>query len=279
MRREWYRQGSALLSEIQQTSVSNQEIAFWYLGQCGFVLKGASTVYIDAMLNDHQYPDGRSKRFYTFPFQPDLVQADYVICTHNHADHLAIETLLGIAAGNGHTRFIVPASCHAVLTCAGIPENRILSVHAKQAVNLPDLSIYAVSAAHPVHQTDADGNDLALCFFLKMNGIPILHLGDTCLTEQLLADLQQLPEPKLFFPPINGQDFFRTRRNCIGNLNFMEAVQLANILHADLTIPTHFDLLHGNTAEPLEFARLFMEYNPSAKWHIPALGERFIYRL
>lgn len=119
---------------------------------------------------------------------------------------------------------------------------------------------------------------ISLGFHLDMNGIQLLHLGDTYLTQQLIKDLLTLPAPHIFFPPINGQDYFRTARNCIGNLNFNEAAQLAGILHADLTVPTHFDMFFGNTADPLEFARTFMQYNSSAKWHIPSLGERFIYR-
>lgn len=71
MNRTWYRSGEALLQEIEQTVVGEQEIAFWYLGQCGFVYKGAVTVYIDAMLNDHFDASGNSKRFYPAPFSPE----------------------------------------------------------------------------------------------------------------------------------------------------------------------------------------------------------------
>lgn len=278
MNRTWYRSGEALLQEIEQTVVGEQEIAFWYLGQCGFVYKGAVTVYIDVMLNDHFDASGNSKRFYPAPFSPEQVQADYVICTHNHADHLAVETVNGIAKGDSHTRFIIPASCCSVLTDIGIPTERIIPMHAKQTLYLPNLSISAVSTAHPVHQKDQNGYDFSLGFQLDMNGIQLLHLGDTYLTQQLIRDLLTLPTPHIFFPPINGQDYFRTARNCIGNLNFNEAAQLAGILHADLTVPTHFDMFFGNTADPLEFARTFMQYNSSAKWHILSLGERFIYR-
>lgn len=278
MNRTWYRSGEALLKEIEKTTINENEIAFWYIGQCGFVFKGAVTVYIDAMLNDRFDSYGNSKRYYPAPFSPEQVQADYVICTHNHADHLAVPTLAGIAEGDPHTRFIVPASCSSVLMDMGIPSERIIPIRAKQTISLPKLSISAVSTAHPIHQSDENGNDFSLGFRLELNGIQLLHLGDTYLTQKLINDLLQLPSPNVFFPPINGQDFFRTARNCIGNLNAVEASRLANMIHADLTIPTHFDMFHGNTADPLAFARIFMEYNPFAKWHIPALGERFIYR-
>ena len=152
-----------------------------------------------------------------------------------------------------------------------------MPVSAGVPVPLDGLTVTGISAAHPDHQVDADGNDLALSYQLQLGGTTILHLGDTYLTEQLLNDLQKLPSPDLFFPPINGGDFFRTRRACIGNLNFNEAAELARILDADLTIPTHFDMVTGNTVNPLWFIQTFMDVNPSKKWHIPALGERFFY--
>lgn len=277
MNREWYRQGQSLLEEIRSTSVSENEIAFWYLGQCGFAFKTDIVVYIDPMLNDLRDRNGNPHRHYDSPFSPSAVEADYVICTHNHADHLAPETLSAIASHDSHTRFVVPSGLTAVLEGLGIARERIVPVSAGVPVPLDGLTVTGISAAHPDHQVDADGNDLALSYQLQLGGTTILHLGDTYLTEQLLNDLQKLPSPDLFFPPINGGDFFRTCRACIGNLNFNEAAELARILDADLTIPTHFDMVTGNTVNPLWFIQTFMDVNPSKKWHIPALGERFFY--
>ncbi len=278
MNRTWYRRDRSLLDEIKTTVPGTDETAFWYLGQMGYVIKGSKVIYIDAMLNDHLREDGTSARWYQPPFSPEEVRADYVFCTHSHIDHLAEETVLGIAEHDPHTAFIVPAGCRSVLESLGIHCSRIISVNAGETLNLPDLTVRTAATAHPVYTQDEKGNDVSLAFHLEMNGVRILHPGDTYLTEQLIEDLSALPSPDLFFPPINGQDYFRTKRNCIGNLNTIEAVELSRILDADLTIPSHYDMFIGNTADPLEFARLFMEVRPGAKWHVPALGERFIYR-
>lgn len=277
MKRKWYQQGSALLQEIETTSLNQNTLAVWYLGQCGFVFKNQVTVYIDPVLNDLTDDLGNTRRLYPMPFHPGRVQADYVLCTHGHLDHLAIETLSAIAGSDLHTQFIVPGGCRPLLTESGISADRILSARAHQALELPGLTITPVSAAHPIHETNKNGDNLALCYHLNMGNVQILHLGDTYLTDQLLDDLKTLPAPHLFFPPINGGDYFRTKRNCIGNLSPVEAATLASLLHADLTIPTHFDMIEGNTADPLIFIRELWEKNPAAKWHIPALGERFVY--
>lgn len=277
MKRKWYRQGSPLLLEIETADFDRNTLGIWYLGQCGFVYKNEVTVYIDPVLNDLTDESGCSRRLYPSPFHPSQVRADYVLCTHGHIDHLAVETLSAIAGSDPHTRFIVPGGCRSLLTKSGIAEERILSARDRQAIHLPGLTVTPVSAAHPVHETDEGGEDLALCYHLGMGNVSALHLGDTYLTDRLLEELQALPAPHLFFPPINGGDYFRTRRNCIGNLSPIEAATLAALLRADLTIPTHFDMVEGNTVDPLVFVRELWEKNPAAKWHIPALGELFVY--
>ena len=111
-----------------------------------------------------------------------------------------------------------------------------------------------------------------------MDGIRLLHLGDTYLTGPLLEDLQLLDAPDLFFAPVNGSDYFRTARNCIGNLCAAEAAQLAVLLKAKVTVPTHYDMLEGNTADPLDFVRALRELDSSTRWQLPALGEGVVYR-
>ncbi len=278
MNRSWYRQGTDLLREIEQTTVQEDEVAFWYLGQMGYIYKGRVTVYVDVMLNDHKRSDGTSARWYQPPFAPDEGRADYILCTHDHIDHLAPETVNAMAKSNPKAQFIVPAGCTSILIDLGVNEASILSVNAGESLELPGLTLRAAATAHPIYRKDSEGNDLSLAFHLEMNHVNILHPGDTYLTEQLIEDLADLPTPNLFFPPINGQDYFRTARDCIGNLNSLEAARLAQILHADLTVPSHFDMFIDNTCDPLEFARTYMNLCPEGKWHIPALGERFIYR-
>lgn len=276
-KRIWYRKGSELTEEIADTKVLKGALALWNLGQCGFVWKEQVTVYIDPVLNDMTDDAGVSKRLYPAPFSPDMVRGDYVLCTHGHKDHLAVETLTQIASADSHTKFIIPGAWEKTLTEAGIERERIVTARAGRKIKMPGITIVPVCAAHPVYMTDEDGQDTALCYHVKMGEINLLHLGDTYLTDSLLEDLERLPAPHLFFPPINGGDYFRTKRNCIGNISYVEAASLACILKADLTIPTHYDMIEGNTIDPLIFAGELMEQNPAAKWHIPALGERFVY--
>lgn len=277
--RKWNKQGEALLKEIKETCTGKDEVALWHLGQCGFVYKNQDTVvYIDPLLND-LIENGETRRWYRWPFEPEQVEADYVICTHNHADHLAIDTVKGIAKGNPHTKFVVSGAFKQLLLENGIAEDRIVSLKAKEKTELPGFSVYPLSAAHPVHEVDENGYDLAMCFYMTLGEVNLLHMGDTYLTDSLFENLKALPETDLFFPPINGGDYFRTARNCIGNMDMIESATLAvKVLHADLTIPTHYDMVMDNTVDPLKFLQILWEMDASAKCHITALGERFLYR-
>lgn len=277
MERKWYKQGNELLQEMKEWVPGAQELIFWYIGQCGFVYKKEATVYIDPVLNSLEDEKGDNMRYYPSPFSPDKVSADYVLCTHGHKDHLALETLTGIAKADSHTKFIVPGDCAKTLEEAGIEGLRIIEACAKEELRLPGLTVYPVQAAHPIHQKTAQGKDVALCYQLTMGNIRILHLGDTYLTQQLLNDLLALKAPDLFFAPINGGDYFRTARDCIGNLNMLETANLAVMLKAAVTVPTHYDMVKGNTVEPLDFVRILRELDSSARWQLPALGEGIIY--
>lgn len=278
MTRGWYKQGPALLEEIASTRPRDGEVAVWYVGQCGFILKSAAaTVYVDAVLNDLTNADGSTRRHYPSPFAASEARADYFLCTHGHRDHMALPTLAAAAQGCPQARFVAPAGCRAALEQAGVPAQRIVPAFAGRELALPGLTVRPVSAAHPEHLPDGDPA-AALCYSLRLGGAELLHLGDTYLTERLLRELQALPAPRMLFVPVNGSDYFRTARGCIGNLNALEAARLAAQLRADMSIPTHYDMVSGNTADPLLFARALWRESTAAKWHIPALGERMFCR-
>lgn len=277
----WYKKGNALLSEIHSTRLQPDELAFWFIGQCGFILKSDKyTVMIDPVLNDITRDDGKSVKNYEVPFAPCEISPDYVFCTHGHIDHLAGETVSEIAKSSPSTKFVIPAGCHNTGIDCGLPEASLILVKDGCDAALADgLRIRAFSAAHPTHTSDSNDPAMALGYCVELNGIRVVHLGDTYLTEQLLHSLEGLEPPHIFLPPINGDDRFRALRDFIGNMEAEEAAKLAIHLHADLSIPTHYDMIIGNTANPFRFPAELLRLSPAAKWHLPARGERFIYKL
>lgn len=276
---KWYKSGRTLLDEIENTRVEQGELALWFIGQCGYICKyGGEIVLIDPVLNDIIGEDGKSVRHYPAPFAADVLHADYVFCTHGHIDHMAEETLRGLSSRNPNLKIILPAGCRRLADSYGLSPAQLLPVN--EGVNkklTEDISFFAFSAAHPAHVLDESGEDMALGYCISFGDIRLVHLGDTYLTGRLLASLQKLAPPHIFLPPINGDDYFRLARNCIGNLEAEEAAKLAAVLGADLSMPTHFDMILENTVDPLRFAAELRRISPTAKWHIPALGERIVY--
>ena len=281
IREEWIKKGEALLTEIRDAQPDTDEIMLWRIGQCGYVIRyGNKVIYIDPILNDIA-ENGMSRRYYEPPFSAreaaDIAGADYVICTHGHADHLAGETVLDFMQADRIPAFIVPSGCRKAMETISEQAGRhpeIIYMQDGQSRNLTeDMTIRALSAAHPKHYLDADDENMALCYQLKLGSKTIIHLGDTYLTEGLYEGLMGLVPPDVFLPPINGDDLFRKMRNCIGNMEAEEAAKLAVRLKAGTAIPTHYDMIRDNTVDPRRFSDEMERLGAADHCRILKLGE------
>jgi L-ascorbate metabolism protein UlaG (beta-lactamase superfamily) len=268
-----------LLREIEKTRTEDGTVSLWFLGQMGFVIKiEDTTIYIDAMLNDLVTEKG-NRRAYEPPFYPDAgIMADYFICTHNHGDHLNLDTLLPQARANPHTRFVVPVPWRNILTDAGIGEERVTGAREGEAVVLsPRVSLVPVAAAHTEYEQDSAGNFTCLGYVIRGSNAAIYHAGDTLVTPRLVETLETLKPIDIAILPINGSDWKRTAEGIIGNMQVEDAVHLVRALEVDLAIPAHYDMMNNNSVNPARFVDEIYRRCPRQKFHIFALGEQFRY--
>ena len=74
--------------------------------------------------------------------------------------------------------------------------------------------------------------------------------------------------------PINGRDARRYRQNCIGNMTWQEAADLAGETGPSMVIPGHWDMFADNSADPAEFADyLDAKYPGKIQCRIPKIME------
>lgn len=277
MKREWVLKGSGLLNQIEKTELYDGEMALWYLGQCGFLLmKDGHKILIDPVLTDMKDDRGKTKREYPAPFEPQKLAVDTVFCTHEHRDHMNLDTLAGLYEANPGVIIVVPAALQEKLEQAGVPSENILGLNAQEIARKADLRIVPVQTLHPEYKKDGQDRDTNLAYYLDFNGLTFLHLGDTYLGDRLIEDLKALGPIDVLAAPINGQDFYRTQRGCIGNLSGYEAARLASDIQAGLTIPCHYDMMKGNTCRPYEFLESMAREYPKGRTALPGLGERII---
>lgn len=254
-------------------------ITITYIGQCGFIFSNEEvSIAVDPVLNDLLDDSGETLRLYPPVMDYAELKVDYILCTHDHIDHMAKETLVNVAKLNSITKFVVPEGCKEELISFNISPERVIGVSDGKVIELnvnskkSSLIIKGISAAHPVHQVDAEGLDHNLIYSIELDDKRLVHLGDTYLTDRIEKELLSLGKIDVLLPPINGRDDEREAKGIIGNLSCEEAAELSVKLGAELTIPTHFDMIKGNTANPLEFVECLAKLSKDSKYCIPVLN-------
>ncbi|WP_165234971.1 MBL fold metallo-hydrolase [Aquisphaera insulae] len=265
--------GRALVAEIGSCRVSDGQGAYWWLGQHGFTLKlGATVCYLDAFLSD--FPDRRVPPL----IRPeDVTNADLVLGSHDHADHIDRSAWPAIAAASPRARFVVPALLRErIIGELDLPADRVLGVDVDRPVQHGGLVIRGVPAAHEFLDVDPEtGLHPYLGFVVEGSGLCLYHAGDTCIYEGMQEILRRWSFDVAFLP-INGRDARRLAAGCIGNMTYQEAVDLAGTIRPRLTVPTHFEMFAMNSENP----RLFEDYArvkyPGLRVAIPRHGERVL---
>ena len=265
--------GKALIDDINDCQVSQGQCAFWWLGQHSFVVKlGQSVCYLDPYLT----PD--PARLVPPLLAPqDLTNATLVLGTHDHGDHIDRPAWPVIAAAAPQALFVVPKLLQQRI--AGelkLSPHRVLGVDQDLTVKVNGLSITAIPAAHELLDQDpATGLHPYLGYIIEGNGFRLYHAGDTCLYEGMQPLLRRWPLD-LAFLPINGRDARRLAANCIGNMTYQEAVDLAGAVKPGLTVPAHFEMFAMNSENPQLFVDYLKVKYPSLRALIPQHGQRVV---
>ncbi len=262
-----------IAAEIRDTTAPPGAVALWWLGQLSFVLKGqAATLAFDLYLSD--YP-GNVTRAYPPPAPPEEMRAlDIVFCTHEHIDHFDPWTLKPLVAASPDAVFVMPEVC-VPLAKDVIPATRVVGTRADKPLRIKGVEIHPIPAAHD-RLEDAESGHRCQGYIVRLDGVTVCHTGDTVMYDGMVERLRAR-QVDVLFAPIHGLDYFRTRRDIIGNLSAREAAELAAAAGVKLLIPAHWDLFAGTAENPGHLFEHLARFFPEQPCHYMARGERFIY--
>ena len=223
-----------------------------WLGQAGFSLRYEDLrIFLDPYLSDYLEQKYRGtnqphERLMAVPIElQEVERLDWVICTHQHSDHMDPEALPILAAKSPACRFIIPRASQEHLLNLGVPNEQITGINAPEKILLSSTcSVEAIPSAHEALERNERGEYRYLGYIIRLGSITLYHSGDTIpypgLAERVKAD-----QIDLALLPINGRG-----KGVPGNFTFDEAVQLCQTADIPYLIPHHFGMFAFNTVDP-----------------------------
>ena len=224
-------------------------------------------VLIDPWWRDLFAGDRWGKLLGEFPLEPEQhPEPDLVLCTHWHDDHICPVSIPRLAAHFPNLRFVIPNRSIDLLTGWGISEHRLIPMMGSDSIQIDDIEIHAIPAAHEELDITPDGA-WYLGYVMKYDDSIVLHMGDSRPYPGWHDAFRQASNSyDLVFACINGND----------NLRHDEAVDLALALNPRLIVPMHYGMDPGNTVNPQIFVDEIQDRAPEQSYVIPEVGGRIL---
>ena len=275
--------GTTLLQQIRETEVGTDALAVWWLGQSGYAFKWSGRVlYVDLYLSEHltaKYADTDKPhvRMTESPLRGrEITNAEVVLASHKHSDHLDPGTLPDLFEASPHARLLMPRSLVGHAALLGLPVDRLVPADAHEIHDFEGITVEPIPSAHE----EFDWSDVSgypyLGFLLRFGPITVYHSGDTVPYDGL-ADTLCNAGPDLLFLPINGRDERRHALGVPGNMTIDEAVELTAAVRPKAVVPHHYDMFTFNTADVREFEEKLKERLPDQGYKILRCGEKWVF--
>ncbi|ADJ15349.1 MBL fold metallo-hydrolase [Halalkalicoccus jeotgali] len=271
-RSDW---GDWLVREIEESSPDG--VAVWYLGCNGFVLKAAdgTTLFIDPYLGTGDPP--RTVRMIPVPFDPeDVGEADALLVTHEHTDHVHGESQAPILQNTGATMYAPEDSLDVVRTQEAwheawdLTEEQFVDVYEDEVHNIGSFTVNVEpandpDASHPVsyvieheagtffHGGDARPGEFA----------PIGEDYDIDLGVLAFGTVGTIPDKETGEPQ-------RTKWYS----DETQIIESANDLRLDRLLPSHWDMWKGLTADPKNLHHHAASFEYPRRLELVEIGDR-----
>lgn len=212
-----------LATDILGTYVPDGQVAVFWAGQAGFILKTPQNklVALDLYLSDCCRRYFGFKRIMPYLLEAHELNFDVVIASHGHYDHFDVDSIPALLGED--TKFVGALDTKTECDRLSVKDNTTF-LQCGDEVTIDGISIKAVPCDHGELAPDAVG------LWISVGGKTIYYMGDTAFRKDLF-EKNDVQGADLLIAPINGM---------FGNLNSEEAAQAAEILKPKMTVPCHF---------------------------------------
>ena len=265
---------NAKMQAIIDTKVEAGSVAMWWLGQMGLIIKSPG-----ALIAIDYYASPMSTRQVAPPVPAQEVEGvDAFLGSHNHIDHMDHQSWRIWAETNPEAKFVFPRAHARSVSRDGVAEGNAIGLNAGESVQIGDMTIHAIPASHEFLDQDKEtGLYPHLQYIVETNGVRIHHAGDTVRYEGMMPAIKAFGPIDVELIPINGRDARRLKRNCIGNMTYQEAADLAGDVRPGLVIPGHWDMFADNSQDPGLFQEYVqVKYKDGLKCKIPIVMEKIV---
>lgn len=260
--------GSIVPEDILGEQPGTGQVAIWWLGQAGFLLKSADrpVIAVDPYLSDSCAISHGLARRIPIPIAPSRLPADLVLVSHWHPDHLDPETIRSMRQRR-QVHIVGPSSCIRRCRLWGVPDERLHTLNWGERFSYMSATITAVVARHMVPGAlceDANG------YLIDLGGIRFYHTGDT----EYDVRLRKLERAEI--------DVMLTCFVGIGRmLDAQEAAWLASRVRPSLLVPMHFGMFDYSdepwaTDDPSDLIRVYRRLVDQPQVVVPQMGRPII---
>lgn len=248
-----------------------------FLGQAGVLLRvGKLHLCVDPYLTDsvaERFGEDL-RRMVPPPAAPgELNDLDWILLTHAHLDHTDLATLLPLTTASPQARIIAPWESRDLLLAAGFPHARLLQPPPSWMALGDGLQVKAVPAAHLEPEQNAAGEWRHVGYRLRWPDASLYHAGDTIPHPVVLAELAKDSAPDWALLPVNERNYFRERRDIVGNMTVREAYEFAEVIGARRVIPLHWDLFRPNSVSREEIELIHRLQPRGFELHLLSAGD------
>ena len=199
-------------------------IIFQWLGHDGFkITHGGKTIYFDP---------------YKLKPQHDKKDADLVMISHNHFDHLSVEDLARVIGSNTH----IVAARECVSKLNGVGASEVRGVAPGEKLTVQGVAIEAV-AAYNTNKTFHPKADGKVGFVVTMNDVRIYHAGDT----DIISEMEGI-NPDVALVPVSGT-YVMTAEEAARSVN-------EKLKPKQIAIPMHYGTVVGSEKDARTFSQL-----------------------